>query len=372
MVIANLVAILALALTALAEFLHARRIRRVARLAFGPGGRPAAWVSAVPVLRCLAVAAAAWGATVLLLHDPIEVDVEPSAKASMQLVVCLDVSPSMQIKDAGSEAATVGGEKVSRAAWAGTIVQGILDRLDMKSTRISVIAFYTKALPVIQQTFDKNVIANVLDGLPMYVAFEPGSTDINLGVNAALEMARPWARRSATLLVVSDGDVDHAPAPAARPDSIADVIVIGVGDPNRGSLVGGHNSRQDAAGLRQLAARLGGIYHDGNQRHLPSEVVERLTMISPRVSDAIGLREAGLVALGFGCSACALLTPALMLAGRRRAFGTAPRTGPPVAAAPRTVPEGTGPRRSVPRRTGAPGAAPTRNPAPAASFSRPS
>jgi Ca-activated chloride channel family protein len=144
---------------------------------------------------------------------------------------------------------------------------------------------------VLKETYDKNVVANVLDGLPMYVAFEPGATDLNKGVAATVDLARPWARKSATLIVISDGDAEHPPAPVARPDSIADAIVIGVGDPNRGSIVGGHNSRQDASSLKQLAARLGGVYHEGNQHHLPSEILDKLTMINPRTGAALGLRE---------------------------------------------------------------------------------
>lgn len=321
MVIPLLIALLAAAVAAFAERVHARRIRRVAHLAFGPEAKPAFWVPAVPILRCVAVGAATWGALVLLSYDPVEVDTDPSPKASTQLLICLDVSPSMQIKDAGADI-----EKVTRAVWAGKLVQGILDRLDMKSTRISVVAFYTSALPVLKETYDKNVVANVLDGLPMYVAFEPGATDLNKGVAATVDLARPWARKSATLIVISDGDAEHPPAPVARPDSIADAIVIGVGDPNRGSIVGGHTSRQDAASLKQLAARLGGVYHEGNQHHLPSEILDRLTMISPRSGRTIGLREAALLALGFGCGILGLAGPALILFGRRGRFAADRRT----------------------------------------------
>jgi hypothetical protein len=51
----------------------------------------------------------------------------------------------MQIKDAGPDA-----EKVSRARWAGKLTQAILDRLDMKDTRITLVGFYTKALPILR------------------------------------------------------------------------------------------------------------------------------------------------------------------------------------------------------------------------------
>jgi hypothetical protein len=47
-------------------------------------------------------------------------------------------------------------------------------------------------------------------------------------------------------------------------------------------------------------------------------VLDELTMIAPRVSDGLGLREAGLVALGAGCAVLGILTPLLALCGLRR------------------------------------------------------
>ena len=62
----------ALAIAVVAENLHARRISRVARLAFGPSGRPAPWARAAPIARIAGLALATFGATALLRHDPIE------------------------------------------------------------------------------------------------------------------------------------------------------------------------------------------------------------------------------------------------------------------------------------------------------------
>jgi Ca-activated chloride channel family protein len=305
-------------LVALGEWMHARRVRRVARLAFGGNGNPAPWTFVVPWLRPFAAAAACWGALFLAAYDPVEIDRRPTREASKHLLICLDVSPSMQIKDAGPEA-----EKISRAIWAGRIVQGVLDRLDMETTRISLVAFYTDALPVLTETFDKDVVRNALDGLPMYAGFEPGATDVQKGVNKCLEIARLWPSGSATLLVVSDGDTLTSPMSGYIPDSIADTIVIGVGDPVRSSIVGGHSSRQDTMSLKQLSARLGGIYHEGNIKHLPTEVLEGLTMLSPRAGEGLGSRELALVALVTGTSVLALATPLLLAFGRPRSYAKA-------------------------------------------------
>lgn len=320
MVIPMLLMLAAGALAAAAEWWHARRVARVARLAFGPTAKPALWARAAPVLRIVGFALAVFGATILLRFDPIDADVKPNPRASRQLLIALDVSPSMQVKDAGPDA-----EKITRARWAGKVVQAILDRLDMKDTRISLVAFYSKALTVLQDTTDKNVVSNMMDGLPMHVAFEPGTTDLNAGVTEALKLAKPWARKSATLVIISDGDAEKPATPWALPPSIADTIVIGVGDTSKATLVSGHGSRQNTWSLKQLAARLGGVYHEGNQRHLPTAVLNRLTMLAPRAASVLSERELGLASLAVGAALIGGLGPLLMAFGLPGAFARARR-----------------------------------------------
>lgn len=305
-----------------AEWLHARRVARIARLAFGPGGRPTLLARAAPALRVAAMTLAGFGAWLLLVHDPIEVEVEPNPRAARQLLVVLDVSPSMNLSDAGPSM-----PKEMRGVRAGKVLRGILDRLDMKDTRVSLVAFYTKAVPMLRDSSDKELVSGLMDGLPLYTAFTAGETDLQSGLDAAFEMARPFARRSTTLVVISDGDLAAPVQPAARPPSIANVLVIGVGDPNRATEIAGHASRQDAWTLKSLAARLGGRYHDGNARHLPQEVLDSLTMIAPRVSDSLGTREIALASFALGSAILALLGPLLQWFGApRERRATATRT----------------------------------------------
>lgn len=310
------------AASAIAEWLHARRVARIARLAFGPSGRPAAWARLAPALRVLAMGLATFGAWLLLRHDPIEVAVEPNPRAARQLLVVLDVSPSMNLSDAGPAT-----PRIMRGVRAGEVLRGILDRLDMQDTRVSLIACYSDAVPMLRDSTDKELVSGLMDGLPLYTAFKPGETDLQAGIDEAFAMAKGWARRSTTLVVISDGDLSKPVNPGPRPASIADVLVIGVGDPNRATDIAGHASRQDAWTLKSLAARLDGRYHDGNARHLPREVLDSLTMISPRVSDALGLREIGLASLATGATLLAFLGPMLQW------FGV-PRPARPVAASP--------------------------------------
>jgi Mg-chelatase subunit ChlD len=322
-----LIAGLVAAIAGLGERVHARRVDRVARLAFGSTGKPSRWVVAVPLVRVIALAAAAWGASVLVSYDPVGGDQVPAPRASKQLLIALDVSPSMLTKDAGPDE-----EKVTRSQWAGKVVQGVLDRLDMKETRITVVVFYTKAVTVLTDTTDKNVISNMFDGLQLHVAFEPGPTDLASGVNSALKVARPWARRSTTLLVVSDGDAKTDLGPVVLPPAIADTIVIGVGDPNKATIVSGHSSKQETVSLKALAARLGGIYHEGNRLHLPSEVLKKLSMITPNAGAEMGVRDLALFALITGASLTALINPLLMLFGLRRSHARAMRASAPSSA----------------------------------------
>lgn len=309
-----IIAFAVLVIVGIAEWLHARRVARVARLAFGPSGRASRWTIVVAPSRTIAAALATWGLMFLVTYDPIEIDRKPAKIASNHLLVLLDVSPSMQLKDSGAEA-----QGISRAKRAGEVVQAVLDRLDMENTRISIVAFYTDALAIVQDTFDKEVIRNALDGLPMYTAFEPGPTDLKKGLVKAFEIARLWPADSATLLIVTDGDVATG-IPSVIPSSIADTIVVGLGDPVKSSDVNGHASRQDTMGLRQLATRLGGFYHDGNRKHLPSEVVNSLTMIAPRVGGNWSVRDLALLAVGIGCSTLAFIGPLLTFFGRPRSF----------------------------------------------------
>lgn len=305
-VIAGIAAVL---LVAVAEWLHQRRMARIARLAFAGSPTPARWVAAVPVLRVLAAGAATWGLVYLAGFDAGEPPKQPTRAASQHLLVCLDVSPSMLIKDSGPDP-----EKVSRAVWAGKVVHGVLDRLDAATTRVTLVAFYTEGRPIVRETFDKEVIRNALDGLPMYQGFEPGPTSLNDGIVESFEIAKPWPANSATLLVVSDGDATPTPPPPI-PASISDVIVVGVGDPGRPTLIAGHSSRQDGASLKLLATRLGGRYHDGNTRHIPSAVLAGLSMTTPQAAGALSLRDLALWATGLGCGILAALGPALMLFG---------------------------------------------------------
>ena len=172
----ELSALAVLALMALAEWLHARRAERVALLAFGSKGK-ARWTAAVPFIRAGAAGLLAWGLAHLFLMDPrILKPVHTPEGGYRHLVITLDVSPSMQLKDAGPAAQQTRGQRASE------VLMSVLNRSALDQMRVSVVAFYTGAKPVVIDTYDLEVVRNILNDLPLDWAFEVGKTTIVEGL----------------------------------------------------------------------------------------------------------------------------------------------------------------------------------------------
>lgn len=298
-------------LATLAEWLHWRRCRRIARLAFGPNGRPRDWARVAPGLRVIACGALTWGLLTLLQIGPraARSDLIPEG-GYRHLIVALDVSPSMQLKDAGPDG------KQSRAQRAGDVLTSLLNRIATDQVRVSIIAFYTDAKPVVVDTFDLEVVKNALNDLPLDLAFDVGKTKLFDGVRGAADLARPWKPDSTTLVVVSDGDTLPDTGAPELPRSIQRVVIVGLGDARSGRFIDGHQSRQDAPTLRQLASRLRGDYVDANEKHLPSSLLVSLSNTLPlRDTHERGRRELALAAIALGAVLLAGLPVALALAG---------------------------------------------------------
>ncbi len=304
----------AMAVCAAAEWLHARRVRRLAHLAFGPAAHPRRWVRFVGPLRVAAMGAAVWGLVVLWRIDPAGAR-QPAAgnadaKAQRHLVLALDVSPSMYIEDAGPL------EKQKRADRARDVLRSVLERLDLRQTLVSVVAFYGTARPVVVDTFDPEVIANVLDDLPLEHAFAVGKTNLYESVNGAADVAKSWRAGSAALVIISDGDTLPPKAPPQLPRAFSDLLVLGVGDPYRGEYIDGHVSHQDKTSLEQLALQLHGDYFDVNARHVPSERLLRVAASMPTKEPfEFGRREIAVAALFGGACWLTFAGPLLALAG---------------------------------------------------------
>ncbi len=263
----------------LAEWLHVRRTHRLGMLAFGLVGRPRRWVVLVPFLRALCVAALGWSLMSLLVVAPMShgggKEKKEEDKNYHRLLLVLDVSPSMYLEDAGPE------RDQDRRHRAFDVLRSVFERINIGQTRITIVAFHSKALPVVVDTKDMNVVRNFLNEMPLTWAFDPGKTDMLAGINEALKLAEDWPHDSTTLMLVSDGDNISDQGLNEVPKSIRDVMVVGVGDTQRGEFIDGHLSMQFVPELRSVARRLRGEYYNVNEKHLPSESLMTLARTIP-------------------------------------------------------------------------------------------
>jgi Ca-activated chloride channel homolog len=130
------------------------------------------------------------------------------------------------------------------------------------------------------------------------------------------------------LVLLTDGDTVPATGMPKLPASIRDVLIVGVGDPRVGSFIDGRQSRQDASTLRQLAVRLRGTYHNGNEKHLPSDLLRRLTIVTrPNPWEQLTRREYALIACGAGALFLAVLPLLLHWFGTTWGPGASDGTG---------------------------------------------
>jgi Ca-activated chloride channel family protein len=304
----------AVLLAVAAELLHARRVVRAAPLAFARRRRGAMYgvAALVGFLRVLAAGAAAWGLTTLALLPPRAHQTnEIKENEYRHLVLVLDVSGSMQLEDAGPTG------KQRRAERAADLIQSFFERVAAERYKTTLIAVYTDAKTVALDTTDREVIRNILTDLPLRHAFKPGETNIFAGLEEAAKVAKPWAPGSAVLMVVTDGDSIPATGMPKMPMSIGNnVVFVGVGNPNVPKPISGHMSRQDVSTLRQAATRLNGTYHDGNEKHLSTELVSRIDeKAAPKDAGKWTLREYALLALGLGSAVLAFLPFVLAVVG---------------------------------------------------------
>lgn len=320
------------AVAALAEALHARRLRRLGRLAFGPEERPRAWTSAVPVLRVLALSVLVASLVLLLAFEGGSRSNERRAAATRHLMVLLDVSPSMQLTDAGE-----GGQK-KRAMRAAELLKSVMERAPGDAIKITMACFYSHAMPLVKECSDREIVWHFADDLPLYIAYRHGKTDLVKSLNQAGEIVVEYPRKSTTMLVLTDGDTVPDSGLKPMPSAVGDLILAGVGDPVRGAFIDGHLSRQDSASLSQLARRLGGRYHNGNVKHIPSEWLTRLTAPDERSEKLrINLRILAIAGVAGGATVLCLLACLLEAFGSSWRPARSGRTAPETARDPMEV-----------------------------------
>lgn len=317
-----LAALGALLLVGVAEWLHARRIRVAERLAFGPAGvQP--WTRAVPALRAVSLAAAAWGlATLALVETGTDEQAKGSDRDATRLVFVADLSPSMYLVDAGPDGSQ------TRQARMRDVVEGILQRVS-GNLRFGVVGFYTEALPVVMEARDPDLVRNVFNGLPLSYAMPAGKTDLGSAVNAALDLVARFPKGSTRVVVFTDGDSVSMAAIRSRPEAVRDVMVLGVGNPDKGTFIDGHQSRQEVDTLQRLAAALKGTYQDVNSKHLATRALGDLVVLLAPAHRGLTLAQAAVLAMVLGALVLALIPVALERFGSARSWARARPGGRP-------------------------------------------
>ena len=304
-------ALLVLLLSALAEALHARRVRVAARLAFGPEGASRGWTIIAPFLRCIALAAFAWGLAVMWqLHQAAKDGKPADTKEPVRLVFVADLSPSMYLKDAGPEGKQTRQERMREE------VEAVLMRVG-GDLRYGVIGFYTEAHSVVMDARDPELVRNVFNGLPLQYVMKAGSTDLGTAINAAVKVVDGMPAQTVRLVVFTDGDTIPPQPILPRPKSVKDVLVLGVGNPRKGTFIAGHQSRQDAEVLATVARSLRGSYFDVNEKHLPTAALGDLVQRTPLPKSGLDLAQWAVLAMALGSAILALLPVALQYAGSR-------------------------------------------------------
>ena len=103
------------------------------------------------------------------------------------VLIVLDVSPSMRLKDAGPNA------DQSRMKRGSEVMESFFQRIPVEIYLMSVVACYNGAKPVVVDTKDLEVVRNIFGDLPMQYAFPSGKTDLFSGLSEAVKIAAPLA-----------------------------------------------------------------------------------------------------------------------------------------------------------------------------------
>lgn len=263
-------ALAAAVIAGIGEWLYTRRLKRVQALAFGPAGRPRRWTVIAPACRIVGVTALAWSLVTLLSFDRLTRERDGRKPPDRNLMILLDVSPSMLLKDGGENGTQTRNER------AAAVLKSVLDRIPGDRVRFTAAGFYTETRLLVKECQDRELILHLVGGTPFHITYDPGKTDLLKSLNQAGVIMKGWDRKSTTLLVISDGDSVPPSGLNPMPSSVAEVIFAGVGDSSRGTFIDGHVSRQDTSTLSQLARRLHGTFYDCNVKHVPSEALKKL------------------------------------------------------------------------------------------------
>jgi Ca-activated chloride channel family protein len=173
------------------------------------------------------------------------------------------------------------------------------------------VGFYTDSLPVVMGARDPELVRNVFNGLPLTYAMPVGQTDLGTAINRTLETVADFPKHSTRLIILTDGDSIPLAAINPRPASVREVLVLGVGNPHKGSYIDGHQSRQEPDTLQRVATSLAGVYHDVNEKHLDTAALGDLVVPLALPNKGLTLAQWAVLMMLLGAGINALLPIAL-------------------------------------------------------------
>jgi Ca-activated chloride channel homolog len=255
-----------------AELLHLRRCVCLRDLLFPSCRFPKFVVIMLALSRVLGFACVGTGAGKLWVDS-----VHPAAWNSVfndeetdRLLIVLDASLSMNLRDAGPE------RDLSRGERAASLIQELLLRDGDKLPRTSLLVFADKVTGLAIDTNDWNVIRHSLNNRNLSEAlFDNEKTTVGAVLKVVLKgYADKWPERSTVMMLMTDGDSEDSVGAISLPPSIKRSLVIGVGSAE-GKLIGDFQSRQEERNLQAIAKALGGRYFNCNEIPIPPESLGR-------------------------------------------------------------------------------------------------
>jgi Ca-activated chloride channel family protein len=266
------------AVVGLAMLLYARR-RRQAAEALGEAGLvrrlSAADLTAAPNRRILMVTVAALMLGIALVGPLWGVEPQPGAAGQADVVLVLDASNSMLVRDVSPD----------RLAWEKRAVRDLLGRLD--GDRVALTIFTGRGYMVSPLTTDFGALQLYLDGLSPTLVSQ-GGTSLADAIESSMALLQDTRgdRPSGSLVLLTDGDDLEGADDAIRAANDArragvPVSAIGFGTPQGGPIpdldvatgrqVGWKHeptgeiavSKLGASLLGEIASRTGGVYVSG-------------------------------------------------------------------------------------------------------------
>lgn len=228
----------------------------------------------------VALAGAGLAFLALALAGPVRgYTVREVARRGLDLVVCLDTSRSMLVRDL----------RPNRLQRAGREVGGLLDRL--QGDRVALIAFSGDVRQVAPLTHDRGTLEALLADVGPEDN-ERGGTDLGNALDHALRLFDGRTGAHEAIVLLTDGeDLEGRGLEAARRagERGIRVYVVGMGTPEGGKIPvpapeGGETFVRDPSGqevvsalagdtLRQIAEASGGAYVDASRAPFPLEEI---------------------------------------------------------------------------------------------------